>query len=75
MTPLKAVSVGGFGFPHSAQVVQVTHKTRNLGTRQWRTVVVYAVTSLAYAQASPAWLADLLGGHWAIDNACTSSAT
>ena len=58
---LKAVSVGGFGFPHSAQVVQVTHKTRNLGTRQWRTVVVYAVTSLAYAQASPAWLADLLG--------------
>jgi hypothetical protein len=24
---LKAVSVGGFGFPHSAQVVQVTRKT------------------------------------------------
>ena len=54
---LKAVSVGGFGFPHSAQVVQVTRKIRNLGTRRWRTVVVDAVTSLAHAQASPARLA------------------
>ena len=65
---LKAVSVRGFGFPHSAQVVQVTRKTRNLRTRRWRTVVVYAVTSLAHAQASPARLADLLRGHWAIEN-------
>jgi hypothetical protein len=64
---LKAVSVGGFGFPHSAQVVQVTRKTHELGTRRWRTVVVYAVTSLAHAQASPARLADLLRGHWAIE--------
>jgi hypothetical protein len=31
-------------------------------------VVVYAVTSLAHAQASPAWLADLLRGHWVIEN-------
>jgi hypothetical protein len=49
----KAVSVGGFGFPHRAQVVQVTPKTRDLGTRRWRTAVVDAVTSLAHAQASP----------------------
>jgi predicted transposase YbfD/YdcC len=33
---LKAVSVRGFGFPHAAQVVQVTRKTRELGTRRWR---------------------------------------
>jgi predicted transposase YbfD/YdcC len=65
---LKAVSVRGFGFPHSAQIVQVTRKTRNLRTRRWRTVVVYAVTSLAHTQASPARLADLLRGHWAIEN-------
>jgi hypothetical protein len=31
-------------------------------------VVVYAVTSLTFAQASPARLADLLRGHWAIEN-------
>jgi hypothetical protein len=31
-------------------------------------VVIYAVRSLAHAKASPARLADLLGGHWAIEN-------
>ena len=31
-------------------------------------MVVYAITSLAFAQASPARLADLLRGHWAIEN-------
>jgi hypothetical protein len=30
-------------------------------------VTVYAVTSLPHAQASPARLADLLRGHWAIE--------
>jgi predicted transposase YbfD/YdcC len=64
---LKAVSVGHFGFPHAAQVLQVTRTTRELGTRRWRTVVVFAVTSLTFEQASPARLADLLRGHWAIE--------
>ena len=31
------------------------------------TVTVYAITSLTFAQASPARLADLLRGHWAIE--------
>ena len=66
---LKAVSVRGLGgFPHAAQVLQVTRKVRDLGTRSWRTTVIYAVTSLAHAQASPARLADYLRGHWAIEN-------
>jgi predicted transposase YbfD/YdcC len=65
---LKAVSVSGFGLPHAAQVVRVTRKTRELGTRRWRTVVVYAITSLTHAQASPARLADLIRGHWTIEN-------
>ena len=65
---LKAVSVRGLGgFPHAAQVLQVTRKVRDLGTRSWRTTVIYAVTSLAHTQASPARLADLLRGHWAIE--------
>jgi predicted transposase YbfD/YdcC len=66
--PLKAVTVNRFGFPHAAQVIQVTRKRRGLHTRRWRTVVVYAVTSLTFAQASPARLADYLRGHWAIEN-------
>jgi predicted transposase YbfD/YdcC len=66
---LKAVTVNHFGFPHAAQVLQVTRKTRHPhATRRWRTVTVYAVTSLAFAQASPARLADLTRGHWAIEN-------
>jgi predicted transposase YbfD/YdcC len=68
---LKVVTVHHFGFPHAAQVLQVTRKTRDLrdgNIRRWRTVVVYAVTSLAFAQASPARLADLIRGHWAIEN-------
>jgi hypothetical protein len=42
-------------------------KTRALRTRRWRTVTVYAVTSLTHAQVHPARLADLLRGHWAIE--------
>jgi predicted transposase YbfD/YdcC len=65
---LKAVTVHHFGFPHAAQVIQVTRKTRELRTRRWRTVTIYAVTSLTFEQARPARLADYLRGHWAIEN-------
>jgi predicted transposase YbfD/YdcC len=65
---LKAVTVGHFGFPHAAQVLQITRKTRDLGTRRWHTVVVHAITSLPHAQARPARLADLIRGHWTIEN-------
>ena len=64
---LKAVSVNHFGFPHAAQIIQVTRKTRELRTRRWRTVQVYAVTSLPHARASPARLADPIRGHWGIE--------
>jgi hypothetical protein len=64
---LKAISVRHFGFPHAAQVVQVTRKTRHLGSK-CRTVTVYAITSLGFELAHPARLADLLCGHWAIEN-------
>jgi predicted transposase YbfD/YdcC len=64
---LKAITVSHVGFPHAAQTLQVTRKVRKLHTRRWRTVTVYAITSLTFAQASPARLADLLRGHWAIE--------
>jgi predicted transposase YbfD/YdcC len=65
---LKAVTVHHFGFPHAAQVIQVTRKVGDLRTRRWRTVTVYAITSLTFEQASPARLADYIRGHWAIEN-------
>jgi hypothetical protein len=64
---LKAVTVHHFGFPHAAQVLQVTRKRRALHTRRWRTVTIYAITSLTFARASPARLADLLRGHWQVE--------
>jgi hypothetical protein len=70
---LKAVTVGHVGFPHAAQVLQVTRKTRALRTRRWRTMTVYAVTSLGFAQARPARLADLLRGTGP-SRRCTTSA-
>jgi hypothetical protein len=65
---LKAVSVRHFGFPHATQVLQITRKTRKLHTTRWQTVTVYAITSLPFEQARPARLADLLRGHWTIEN-------
>jgi hypothetical protein len=56
--------VHGMGFPHGAQVLQVTRKTRELHSRRWRTRIVYAVTSLTFAKASPARPTDLIRGHW-----------
>jgi predicted transposase YbfD/YdcC len=70
---LKAVTVHHFGFPHAAQVLQVTRKRKvrhlrgGASARRWQTVTVYAITSLSFEQASPARLADLLRGHWAIE--------
>jgi predicted transposase YbfD/YdcC len=66
---LKAVSVRHFGFPHAAQVLQVTRKRRALADhpRRCETVTVYAITSLTNRQASPARLADYVRGHWGIE--------
>jgi hypothetical protein len=65
---LKAVSVHHFGFPHAAQVLQATRKVGDLATHKWHTVVVYAITSLSFQRARPARLADLIRGHWMIEN-------
>ena len=64
---LKAVCVRHFGFPHVAQVIQVTRKTRDLHANRWRAVTVYAITSLSFELARPARLADLVRGHWGIE--------
>lgn len=41
--------------------------------RRWRTVMVYAVTSLTAAQAHPAHLAEWIRGHWGIEALHTSA--
>ena len=69
---LKVTAVAaGLGFPHAAQAIQIIRRRRPLNTKKakkWSTETVYAVTSLTATQASPAELADILRGHWTIED-------
>jgi hypothetical protein len=65
---LKAVTVAaGLAFPHAAQAIAITRRIRPLPGGKWRTVTVYAITSLTASQASPAQLAEWIRGHWHIE--------
>jgi len=62
---LKAAAVAaGLGFPHAAQAICLTRQVRPLDGGRWRTVTVYAITSLDAHQATPAQLAAWIRGHW-----------
>jgi predicted transposase YbfD/YdcC len=66
---VKVVTVtAGLAFPHAAQAIQVTRKTRHPKNRRWRTETSYAITSLPSAQARPGQLAEWIRGHWKIEN-------
>ena len=64
---LQVTTVAGLDFPHATQAIRITRRVRSLHSRRWRTVTVYAVTSLTAAQAHPARLADYVRGHWGIE--------
>jgi predicted transposase YbfD/YdcC len=64
---LQVTTVAGLDFPHATQAIRLTRRVRSLHGRRWRTMVVYAVTSLTAAQARPARLADWVRGHWGIE--------
>ncbi len=65
---LQAATVtAGLSFPHAAQAIRVTRRVRPLSGGKWRTVIVYAVTSLTASQATPAQLAGWIRGHWRIE--------
>jgi predicted transposase YbfD/YdcC len=66
---VKVVTVtAGLAFPHAAQAIQVTRKTRHPKNRRWRTETSYAITSLPSAQSRPGQLAEWIRGHWKIEN-------
>jgi predicted transposase YbfD/YdcC len=66
---VKVVTVAaGLAFPHAAQAIQITRRTRRPGSRKWRTETSYAITSLPAAQARPDQLATWIRGHWKIEN-------
>lgn len=61
--------LGGEFFPHAAQAIKLVRRRRPLrpGGR-WKTVTVYAITSLTAFQADPVLLARWIRGHWGIEN-------
>jgi predicted transposase YbfD/YdcC len=64
---LQVTTVAGLDFPHASQALPITRRVRSLAGRRWRTMTVYALTSLTAAQASPARLADWIRGQWGIE--------
>jgi predicted transposase YbfD/YdcC len=54
-------------FPHAAQAIAITRKTRPRRGGRWKRVTVYAITSLAAHQARPDELAAWIRQHWAIE--------
>jgi predicted transposase YbfD/YdcC len=58
----------GLAFPHGAQAIQIVRRRRIRGRKKWSRETVYAITSLTAVQASPAELAAIIRGHWAIED-------
>jgi predicted transposase YbfD/YdcC len=59
----------GIVFPYAVQAMQIRRQVRDLGPgAKWRTVTVYAITSVPVHQACPAELATWIRGHWTIEN-------
>jgi predicted transposase YbfD/YdcC len=71
---LKVVTIAaGIEFPHAAQAIQITRRTRPVSAKtgrrgKWRTETVYAITDLGPHQARPDELAAWIRGHWQIEN-------
>jgi predicted transposase YbfD/YdcC len=64
---LQVISSDRLDFPHAAQAIRITRRVRHQKTKKWRTVTVYAATSLTAVQAGPAQLARYIRGHWGIE--------
>jgi len=64
---ITAVSAG-LAFPHAVTAVQVTRRRRPLNGKRWHTETVFAVTDLHQSQIRPDEIADILRGHWHIEN-------
>jgi predicted transposase YbfD/YdcC len=64
----RSPDLGGEFFPHAAQAIKLVRRRRSLTSGKWKTVTVYAITSLTAFHADPALLARWIRGHWAIEN-------
>jgi predicted transposase YbfD/YdcC len=65
---LCAVSAG-IGFPHARLAARIVRRRRPIsGTKRWSTETVYAVTSLGFTDVRAHHLAEIVRGHWHVEN-------
>jgi predicted transposase YbfD/YdcC len=65
---IKVVTVEpGLEFPHASPAIAITRETRPRRGGLWKTMTVYAITSLAAHQARPDELAAWIRRHWQIE--------
>jgi hypothetical protein len=50
------------------QAIQITRRRRPLNGKRWSTETVYAIASPPTAQASPPYPAEILRGHWTVED-------
>ena len=62
-----ADNLGGITFPHARQAIRLIRR-RKTGGKPWSVQTVYAVTNLDPHQTTPGHLAELIRGHWGIEN-------
>jgi predicted transposase YbfD/YdcC len=64
---LKAAHVSGLDFPHARQAIKITRWRKDTATGKASRQTVYAVTSLASAEATAQDLGRLVRGQWSIE--------
>jgi predicted transposase YbfD/YdcC len=66
---LKLAAVpAGIGFPHAHLAIQLTRRRRSLTSGKWHTETVYATTDMTWAQIRAEHIAEVIRGHWSIEN-------
>ena len=59
----------GIGFPHARLAARIIRRRRPIsGAKRWSTETVYAVTSLGFADVRAHRLAEIVRGHWHVEN-------
>lgn len=59
----------GIGFPHARLAARIVRRRRpSANTKKWSTETIYAVTSLAFGEVRANRLAEIIRGHWHIEN-------
>ena len=64
---MKAAHVSYLDFPHARQAIKITRWRRDTGTGKATRQTVYAITSLASADATVRDLPRLIREHWSVE--------